>query len=162
VRVYALTCCAQKSDKPGRARDVYQSDLFKKSLAWCENATRHSHAPIVILSAKYGVLEPDDWIEPYDLSLDSMNAEESAIWADETRSELYDRFGNDTIFTAIAGAGYITAFKGFKLENVISAYGRYRRFSLGYSGRKAVAGIGVIKKYLAQGFNPFSGGSNGG
>lgn len=52
------------------AKDMYVSDLFKKSL---EYARRLNPAKIYILSAKYGLLELDDMIEPYEITLNEMS-----------------------------------------------------------------------------------------
>lgn len=48
------------------------SDLFKKAYSY---ATKN-YDFVAILSAKYGLLFPDDEIEPYDLTLNDMNSQQ--------------------------------------------------------------------------------------
>jgi len=60
-----LGCSKRKLTHAARARDLYQGALFKAGLAY---ATR-AGADVAILSAKYGVLHPDDLVEPYDLQM---------------------------------------------------------------------------------------------
>lgn len=76
--VIFLSCVKQKRDKPCLAKDMYISDLFKKSL---EYAKRLNPRKIYILSAKYGLLELDEIIYPYNLTLNSMTEKERKIWA---------------------------------------------------------------------------------
>ncbi len=57
---------------------MYISPLFEKSLAY---ARKLKADKIFILSAKYGLLDLDTEIEPYDLTLNEMPAREVATWA---------------------------------------------------------------------------------
>lgn len=63
--VIVLSCCSTKLPHPAPARDLYQSAFFRNLKAFCEK----TGAPWYINSAKYGLLHPDDVIEPYNLCL---------------------------------------------------------------------------------------------
>jgi hypothetical protein len=57
---------------------MYTSDLFKKSLEYAKSLKPNK---IYILSAKYGVLELDEIISPYEQTLNAMTEKERKIWA---------------------------------------------------------------------------------
>lgn len=64
-----IACSASKLTAPAgmkyRARDLYQGDLFKKSLEVAECLCSN----VVILSARHGVVRPGELLEPYDKML---------------------------------------------------------------------------------------------
>jgi len=93
-----------KRDQRSRARDLYLSPLFKKSLAYAEHLGPDA---IVILSAKYGVLGLDDQVDPYDETLNRMSASEVRAWSDTALGQLRDRFDlSADCFTVLAGQRY--------------------------------------------------------
>jgi hypothetical protein len=63
-KVAILQCCKTKSKYPGKARDVYKGTLFRKALSWAEKNCDE----IRIVSSALGVIHPDDWITPYDVT----------------------------------------------------------------------------------------------
>ena len=77
---------------------MYVSDLFKKSLAY---AKKLNPEKIFILSAKYGVLELDEVIEPYELTLNTMKEAEKKEWTLKCLQQLKSKqvnFDEKTIF----------------------------------------------------------------
>jgi len=98
-RIGLIACCGEKLDHPARADQLYQSDLFKKALAYCRRHYRRN----VILSAKHGVVKLNQVIEPYDQKL---TASYNRLWAVNVELELSKlRFCN-TMFYAHAGQLY--------------------------------------------------------
>ena len=73
-----LSCVKSKQNKKCAAKDMYISDLFKKSLIYAKQLNPRK---IYILSAKYGLLELNDMIEPYELTLNKMTQNQQKIWA---------------------------------------------------------------------------------
>lgn len=73
-----LSCVKQKRNKECFASEMYISDLFKKSLLYAESLKPNK---IYILSAKYGLLELNDIISPYNLTLNEMTERERKLWA---------------------------------------------------------------------------------
>lgn len=73
-----LSCVKNKALNDCKAQDMYVSDLFKKSLKYAKSLNPRK---IYILSAKYGVLELDEIISPYELTLNTMTERERKIWA---------------------------------------------------------------------------------
>lgn len=67
---------------------MYQaSDLFRKAYSY---ATKN-YDFVAILSAKYGLLFPDDKIEPYDMTLNTMNSQQRKEWADKVFGQMENR-----------------------------------------------------------------------
>ena len=64
---------------------MYTSPLFQKMMA---HARSLNPKRIFILSAKYGLLNPDDMIEPYEQTLKTMKLDERQRWAGDVLLEL--------------------------------------------------------------------------
>ena len=79
-----ISCVSKKNNVSCLAQDMYISDLFTKSLSYAKTLNGH----IRILSAKYGVLELNDFISPYNLTLNSMSEEEKKNWANRVIQQL--------------------------------------------------------------------------
>jgi len=95
-RIVLVGCVSTKSDSPTVAKDLYKSDYWDKRRAHAEAAGR----PWFILSAKHGLLHPDEVIEPYDVSLEGSSAAESRAWADRVGPRLVElcrAFGVSTV-----------------------------------------------------------------
>ena len=75
--VYLLPCASRKRNARAPARDLYESPLFRKMRAVAEE----TGAPWFILSAKHGLLEPGQQVDPYDLTLNDMRVSERRSWA---------------------------------------------------------------------------------
>lgn len=83
-----ISCTKSKRKYPCKASEMYQaSDLFKKAYSY---ATRN-YDFVAILSAKYGLLFPDDEIEPYDLTLNDMKSQQRKAWAENILSQMKRR-----------------------------------------------------------------------
>lgn len=72
-----IACSKKKSQKPCKAKDMYLGDLFKKSYQYGKSLG----GEIYILSAKYGLLNPEDYIDPYNITLNNMTDRERKRWA---------------------------------------------------------------------------------
>ena len=83
---------------------MYTSPLFQKGMAYAKMLNPKA---IFILSAKYGLLKPNDTIEPYEQTLKAMKAGERRAWAKRVIEELgkHSDLYNDH-FVFLAGASY--------------------------------------------------------
>lgn len=63
------------------------SDLFRKAYSYAVK----NYDFVAILSAKYGLLFPDDKIEPYNLTLNDMSFEEVKEWAEKLFNQMKNR-----------------------------------------------------------------------
>lgn len=73
-----LSCVKSKCAHRCEAERMYTSELFKKSLQYAKSLQPHK---IYILSAKHGVLELNDIISPYEMTLNAMTEKERKMWA---------------------------------------------------------------------------------
>lgn len=87
-RIILISCVSQKLPYKARARCLYISPLFKKNLAY---AQRLNPDAIFILSAKYGLVDLDQEIEPYELTLNTMSADQIKTWAFRVLAQLSER-----------------------------------------------------------------------
>lgn len=99
-----IACVKTKRGVPCRAGDMYVSPLFRSSLAYA----RSLHPDrIFILSAKYGLVDPDKTICPYELTLKTMSAKDRAEWARRVLVQLRQRADVEADeFVFLAGEAY--------------------------------------------------------
>ncbi len=62
-------CVKTKGERRARARELYTSPLFRKRRAFAESSER----PWLILSAKYGLIRPEEKIDPYDVTIPGLS-----------------------------------------------------------------------------------------
>ena len=94
-----LSCVSKKRDYSCCTSDMYISDLFKKSLAYAIKITNPTN--VYVLSAKYGLLELHEQIDPYELTLNTMNKKERKEWANKVLKQCVEKgisFEEETIF----------------------------------------------------------------
>lgn len=75
-----LSCVSEKNDHKCAAKDLYISPLFQKSYAYAQKLNPDK---IYILSAKYFLLDLDDQVSPYDLTLKDMSTDERRQWTEK-------------------------------------------------------------------------------
>jgi hypothetical protein len=80
------------------ARELYCSDWFLKARAYVEAQGDEWF----ILSAKYGLVEPNEVIAPYDETLNEMPSSQRRAWAERVALQLqpHCRVGLDIVFLA--------------------------------------------------------------
>ncbi|HSR19510.1 MAG TPA: hypothetical protein VLL49_01230, partial [Anaerolineales bacterium] len=84
-KIVLVSCASKKRNHRAKARDLYTSPLFVGNLRFAESLKPDS---IFILSAKYGLLELDAEIEPYDLTLNHMSPALLRAWAGRVTDQL--------------------------------------------------------------------------
>ena len=102
--IVLIACCGKKLFGKAKAENLYQSDLFKKSLAYAKSLQSDT---IYILSAKYGLVELTDKLEYYNVTLNKYSTSEKKKWAENVISELKKKcdLQNDK-FVFLAGNNY--------------------------------------------------------
>lgn len=116
-KIVLISCAAKKLNYKAVARDLYISPLFKKSLAY---AYFLKPDKIFILSAKYGLLDLDEEITPYNETLNEKPICEIKLWADNVLQKLKEKsnFDEDE-FIFLAGNNYrkylIPFIKNYKI-----------------------------------------------
>jgi hypothetical protein len=103
--VFLISCSSSKSANPAKARDLYISPLFQKSLEY--SLKKAPAEQIHILSAKYHLVGIDQEIKPYDLTLKDFSAEDNQAWADKVFEQLKEKYDiqNDR-FIFLSGGAY--------------------------------------------------------
>lgn len=106
-----LSCVKTKAESRCKARDMYISPLFTKSL---ELAERLDSPNTYILSAKHHLLPLDKEIDPYNETLLDFSADEKKAWADivvEQMKKAGINFNAKTYF--FAGENYIEYLRDY-------------------------------------------------
>ncbi|MDP2833951.1 MAG: hypothetical protein Q8Q28_11810 [Pseudomonadota bacterium] len=99
-----ISCVSKKLPYPAKACDLYISPLFRLNLAYANKLCADS---IYILSAKYGLLDIDAVIEPYDATLNTMPDSQIRVWAQQVVKQIKDNEDVATThFVLLAGNKY--------------------------------------------------------
>lgn len=84
-----LSCTKEKMNKKCKAKDMYSpSSLFSKCYKYGKSLNPDK---IYILSAKHHLLELDDIIEPYNLTLKDFSVEEKKEWTEKVLKMMKDK-----------------------------------------------------------------------
>ncbi len=83
--IVCLSCVKSKRNHACATKDMYTSPLFRGIFSYAEKLRPKR---IFILSAKYGLLKPDDVIEPYEKTLKNMKKDEKLVWTEVVLSKL--------------------------------------------------------------------------
>ena len=148
MRVGLIGCGKLKLDHAAPAQDLYVGPFFKLCKQWITKPGRVDEWGI--LSAKHGLLLPDQVTEPYDLSLDKLSFQQRVGWSNTVRYQLIRRWGqpNGVIYMILAGALYRAALNNMPMvEDVIQCWTDWRKAK---GMRRPQMGIGVIKQYLKR------------
>ncbi len=79
MKLALISCTKSKHDYPCKAKEMYtKSTLFQKVVNFVETKNYNDW---YVISAKYGLLSKDTLIDPYDVTLYSMKANERKSWA---------------------------------------------------------------------------------
>jgi hypothetical protein len=97
-----VSCVGQKLSSAAPAKDLYTSDWFTKARRHVES----TGVPWFILSAKYGLVRPDEVIEPYELTLNTLGVEDRRRWAERVKQQLATHGNLPTTVVMLAGARY--------------------------------------------------------
>lgn len=72
--VYVVPCGAAKLDHAAPARELYTGSHFRNTLAAAEQLAAEEGGIVLILSARYGLVELDTVLEPYDVRMTDADA----------------------------------------------------------------------------------------
>lgn len=114
--IYLISCCKEKLNFAAKAKDLYQSEGFKKRLF---EALSHNPDEILILSAKHHIVELDHVLEPYDVCLSNQTTGEQKKWAEICLADLSSRFNlKEDRFIILANEDYYRYLIGqYRIEN---------------------------------------------
>jgi hypothetical protein len=97
-------CSRRKLPHAAPAAELYTSLLFRLASQFCAATC----SCWFILSAKHGLVMPDEVIEPYDVTLRGMGRQGKLAWARRVAAQLRERglLDGDNHFQVHAGADY--------------------------------------------------------
>jgi hypothetical protein len=84
-KIVLISCVSKKLPHRAKAKDLYISDLFVKSLAYAH--TLHPDR-VFVLSAKYGLVNIEEELDPYEQTLNSMPTAEIRQWAETVAEQM--------------------------------------------------------------------------
>jgi hypothetical protein len=100
-------CGKAKQSRACRAAELYTGSLTRLAIKWMERNCEEFY----ILSAKFGLLDPDRVIKPYNVKLSDYSDEEQISWGNMVADGLHAMFNtNCTPFLVMAGSDYSSAF----------------------------------------------------
>jgi hypothetical protein len=83
-KIGLLATARKKATNPSAAIELYISPLFVKSVRYAEK----NYDEFYFYSAKEGLLQKDQHVEPYNLSIKNFSPQEKRNWADKVINEL--------------------------------------------------------------------------
>lgn len=86
VKMILIGCGKSKRCFSCEAQDLYTGSIFKARRAYAEA----SGEPWMILSAKYGMIRPRTWVDPYDLTVKDLSKDIRSILALHVARQLVD------------------------------------------------------------------------
>lgn len=101
-RLFLVSCVKTKLPQPARAKDLYVSDWFRKARACVER----EGGAWRILSAKYGLVDPEEVIQPYEKTLTTMRVVERRMWAAKVLDALEPCLADADTVVFFAGKRY--------------------------------------------------------
>jgi len=84
-RIVLISCVSQKLPYRAKAKNIYISTLFKLNLRYAEKLNADG---VYILSAKYGLLNLEQEIDPYEQALNNMQVNEVKRWANQVIEQI--------------------------------------------------------------------------
>lgn len=95
--VAIIPCTNQKSEVPGKARDVWIGGHFQLILAHAEIF----YDRVLVMSYKYGLISPDQEIEPYDIDIRSGSPGDKLRWWYRMREDIRELAKTDPLLVAL-------------------------------------------------------------
>ena len=130
MKIVLISCASKKLEDKAKAKEIYISPLFKLNMKY---ALSLKPDKIFILSAKYGLLDLEQEIEPYNLALNNLKEEEIRLWAEKVLECLKKQADlNNDEFIFLAGDKYrryiIPKIKNYKIPLKGLGIGRQLKF----------------------------------
>ena len=100
--VFLVSCVSKKCQSPVPARDLYLSHFFKKARRFVEAR----NGRWLILSAKHGLLAPDEVVAPYEQTLIRMGAGDRRAWSEHVLKQIDKRIPEAERVIFLAGQRY--------------------------------------------------------
>jgi hypothetical protein len=119
--IVLVSCVKRKKANPAKAKDVYDSTLFRSQRAFAECMSDDWY----ILSAKFGLLHPETEIGPYEQTLKNARSHEKREWSERVYAEFEKRTNPEDFVIITAGEDYcrflvpMIAQRGHRIERPV-------------------------------------------
>ena len=100
--VFLVSCGRRKQTTAVPAKELYASPRFKKTRA----AMEATECPWFIISAKHGLLDPEEVTCPYDETLKGKPPEECKAWAEKVEKQMDANLPYGEIIVILAEEDY--------------------------------------------------------
>ncbi len=149
-----ISCSKSKSGHRDLARNMYVSPLYRKSVV----ITEAWGLTFSILSAKYGLLNPDEIIEPYNLTLKGASKEFKTEWAMRVDGQIRGSIERKKRLVVLAGDDYYAPLTEAGKNDPLNWLAPMRGLSLGNRLAFLNAGIRIEKrrKAIARSYEMFA------
>ena len=127
MRIALVGCVKSKRMSSAPARELYTSPLFRAMRGYAESNADAWY----ILSAEYGLLRPDQVVEPYERTLNSMPTRERLAWAVGVQNQLLEALPQGAEVVLLAGLRYREHLVPFLKQNGVSVAVPLEGLSLG-------------------------------
>ena len=97
-----ISCVKEKRIGKYKAKDLYTSDFFRKSFGYCNS----KYNKFFILSAKYGLLELEEEIENYEMTLNDFSKVEKIEWSVMVCEQMENKFDDSDDLYFYVGNNY--------------------------------------------------------
>jgi hypothetical protein len=140
-----ISCSKSKGTHRDIASNLYVSPLYRKSVL----IARAWGLKFSILSAKYGLLDPESMIEPYDLTLKGASKQFKDEWAYRVDSQIRCTIDKRISLIVLAGDDYYAPLTAAGAVNPLNFFAPMRGLSLGNRLAFLNEGIRIEKRRSA-------------
>ena len=103
ITALLLGCVKTKLEHGAPAKDLYSSQLWRGRRRYAESTGRRWF----VLSACHGLVDPEQFLEPYNLALSALPAVERRAWGEHVVEQLSERVPLEgALFEVHAGSHY--------------------------------------------------------
>ena len=138
MKIAILPCSQRKAKVPCSAGDMYKSNLFVLRKRYAKDVLGCDE--IYVLSAKYGLIDLDNIIEPYDTKLETLSKEEYFDWQYRVFTQylmkIYNKLMSDEdveIYLFKSDSDYLKKFRQITTIDYDIEWGKNNKIYLGRS-----------------------------
>jgi hypothetical protein len=97
-----VSCVGAKGPAPAPAKYLYRSHWFANARSYAEAVASRWY----ILSARHGLIQPDEVIAPYNVTLNTMGTTERRCWARHVQKQMDAQMPDARRIVVLAGQHY--------------------------------------------------------
>mgnify|MGYP001211452285 FL=1 len=102
MNIAFISCVKEKRIGKYKAKDLYTSDFFRKSFGYCSS----KYDKVFTLSAKYGVLDLEEEIKNYEMTLNDFSKVQEVEWSVMVYNQLENKIDDSDNLYFYVGNNY--------------------------------------------------------